>query len=177
MEKIIYGLYHPITKKPVYVGKSTVGLNRPWNHINEKSHNIKVNEWVNELKATGMNPVLVVLDQAETNEVLDKKEVFWINSIINDGYPLLNQRLVNPVYFLLESSYSDDDYLSEIRLFVKMKRKELKLTQQELAAKAGVGLRFIRALEQGTKTNFNTDPLYKILILFGVRLSLTQYTN
>ena len=174
MEKIVYGLYHPITKKPVYVGKSTVGLNRPWDHIDEKSHSNKVNEWVNELKTSGLNPVLVVLDQAETNEVLTKKEVFWINSMINDGHPLLNQSLVNPVYFLLESSYSEDDYLKEIRFFVKMKRKERKLTQQELANKAGVGLRFIRELEQGPKTNFSIDTLHKILVLFGVRLSLVR---
>jgi y4mF family transcriptional regulator len=174
MEKIIYGLYHPITKKPVYVGKSTVGLDRPWAHIDEKSHSSKVNEWVNELKTNGLSPVLIVLDQAETNEVLAKKEVFWINSIINDGYPLLNQSLVNPVYFLLESSYNDDDHLREIRLFIKMKRKQNKLTQQELADKAGVGIRFIRELEQGPKTNFNIETLQKVLSLFGVRLSLTK---
>jgi DNA-binding XRE family transcriptional regulator len=174
MEKIVYGLYHPITKKPVYVGKSTVGLDRPWDHIDEKSHSNKVNEWVNELKTSGLNPVLVVLDQAETNEVLTKKEVFWINSMINDGHPLLNQSLVNPVYFLLESSYNEDDFLREIRFFVKMKRKERKLTQQELANKAGVGLRFVRELEQGPKTNFSIDTLHKILVLFGVRLSLVR---
>ncbi len=33
--------------------------------------------------------------------------------------------------------------------FVKEKRNLVKLTQPELAAKAGVGLRFIRELEQG----------------------------
>ena len=39
-----------------------------------------------------------------------------------------------------------------LRLFVKQKRKELKLTQEELALNAGVGLRFVRELEQGKKT-------------------------
>ena len=33
--------------------------------------------------------------------------------------------------------------------FVKKRRKKLRLTQQGLAEKAGVGLRFIRELEQG----------------------------
>lgn len=39
-----------------------------------------------------------------------------------------------------------------LRLFVKQKRKELKLTQEELALNAGVGLRFVRELEEGKKT-------------------------
>ena len=39
-----------------------------------------------------------------------------------------------------------------LKEFLKQKRKEIKLTQPELAGKAGVGLRFIRDLEQGKKT-------------------------
>ena len=35
--------------------------------------------------------------------------------------------------------------------FLKEKRKELHLTQVELAVKAGVGLRFVRDVEQGKK--------------------------
>ncbi|NLJ44499.1 MAG: helix-turn-helix transcriptional regulator, partial [Bacteroidales bacterium] len=40
--------------------------------------------------------------------------------------------------------------------FLKNKRKQLNLTQQQLAGKAGVGLRFIRDLEQG-KTTLRMD--------------------
>jgi transcriptional regulator with XRE-family HTH domain len=40
---------------------------------------------------------------------------------------------------------------SKLSLFVKEKRKQLKLTQSELAERAGVGLRFIRELEQGNR--------------------------
>lgn len=70
-------------------------------------------------------------------------------------------------------SYSDDDYLNEIRFFIKMKRKELNLTQRDLANKAGVGIRFLRELEQGHKTNFSTDTLQSVLKLFGVKLSVS----
>ena len=38
-----------------------------------------------------------------------------------------------------------------VKDFIKIKRVEVKLTQPELAAKAGVGLRFIREIEQGKK--------------------------
>ena len=37
----------------------------------------------------------------------------------------------------------------QLSLFVKTMRKEHGLTQEDLAAKAGVGLRFVRELEQG----------------------------
>lgn len=36
-----------------------------------------------------------------------------------------------------------------LRQFIKQKRKQVGLTQEELAYKAGVGLRFVRDLEQG----------------------------
>ena len=49
---------------------------------------------------------------------------------------------------------------------VKEKRKGAGLTQPQLAAKAGVGLRFIRDLEHG-KASLRTDTINKGLFLFG----------
>lgn len=53
-----------------------------------------------------------------------------------------------------------------IRDFVRSRRKAAGLTQVELAAKAGVGLRFLRDLEQG-KQSLRTDTVNKVLALFG----------
>ena len=50
--------------------------------------------------------------------------------------------------------------------FVRKRRKEAGLTQIELAAKAGVGIRFVRDLEQG-KASLRTDTVNKVLALFG----------
>ena len=50
--------------------------------------------------------------------------------------------------------------------FVKMKRNVVKLTQPELAEKAGVGLRFVRELEQGKET-LRLDKVNQVLRLFG----------
>ncbi|MFY9364332.1 MAG: helix-turn-helix transcriptional regulator [Bacteroidales bacterium] len=50
--------------------------------------------------------------------------------------------------------------------FVKHKRKELNLTQVDLAKHAGVGLRFVRDLEQGKKT-LRLDKVNDVLALFG----------
>lgn len=41
---------------------------------------------------------------------------------------------------------------NELIDFVKSRREQLGLTQQELADRAGVGLRFVRDLEQGKKS-------------------------
>lgn len=59
--------------------------------------------------------------------------------------------------------------MQKIIEFVRNKRKELNLTQEDLAKRAGVGLRFIRDLEQG-KEALKTDTLNKVLKLFGKTL-------
>ena len=53
--------------------------------------------------------------------------------------------------------------------FVKEKRNAAKLTQPELAEKAGVGLRFVRDLEQGKQT-MRLDKVNQILQLFGYQV-------
>ena len=57
----------------------------------------------------------------------------------------------------------------ELNQFVKKKRKSLGLTQEELALKAGVGLRFIRELERG-KPTLQMDKVNQVLKLFGYEL-------
>lgn len=56
-----------------------------------------------------------------------------------------------------------------IRDFVKKQRKIHGLTQADLARKAGVGLRFIRELEQG-KSTLRIDKVNQVLQLFGKTL-------
>jgi y4mF family transcriptional regulator len=57
-------------------------------------------------------------------------------------------------------------YTMPIAAFLKNKQKQTNLTQPELALKAGVGLRFIRELEQG-KTTLKMDKINQVLKLFG----------
>ncbi len=59
----------------------------------------------------------------------------------------------------------------ELAKFLKQKRKEQGLTQQELSLKAGVGLRFIREMEQG-KSTLRIDKVNQVLQLFGAVLSV-----
>ena len=50
--------------------------------------------------------------------------------------------------------------------FVKERRKQHNLTQIDLAEKSGVGLRFVRELEQGKQT-LRMDKINQVLALFG----------
>jgi y4mF family transcriptional regulator len=60
--------------------------------------------------------------------------------------------------------------------FLKQQRKQSNLTQEELAAKAGVGLRLIREIEQG-KVTMRMDKVNQILALFGAELIVYAKAN
>jgi y4mF family transcriptional regulator len=50
--------------------------------------------------------------------------------------------------------------------FVKTRRKQLGMTQEEFADKAGVALTVIRKIEQG-KENLNLSKVNRVLSMFG----------
>ena len=56
--------------------------------------------------------------------------------------------------------------MSGLSEFVKERRKEVNLTQEEFAERAGVALTVIRKIEQG-KTNLNLDKVNLVLKMFG----------
>ena len=59
--------------------------------------------------------------------------------------------------------------MNKLSQFVKNRRKSLGLTQEDLSFKAGVGLRFVRDLEQG-KPTLQMDKVNQVLLLFGHEL-------
>ena len=54
--------------------------------------------------------------------------------------------------------------------FVKKRRKEVHLTQEEFAERAGVALTVVRKIEQG-KTNLNLEKVNLVLAMFGHELA------
>ena len=62
---------------------------------------------------------------------------------------------------------------TKLSVVVKALRKEHNLTQEDLAMKAGVGLCFIRNLEQG-KTTLRMDKVNQLLDLFNYELAATK---
>ena len=58
--------------------------------------------------------------------------------------------------------------MNTIAEFVKQKRKEAGLTQEEFAMRSGLGLRFVRDLEQG-KDTVRMDKVNQALAMFGMK--------
>jgi len=62
---------------------------------------------------------------------------------------------------------------TDLARFVKEKRRQYHLTQEDAALKAGVGLRFVRDLEQG-KSSLQMDKVNQLLYLFNAQLGVTE---
>lgn len=58
--------------------------------------------------------------------------------------------------------------MNKIAEFIKQKRKEAGLTQEEFAIRSGLGLRFVRELEQGKET-VRMDKVNQALSMFGMK--------
>lgn len=62
--------------------------------------------------------------------------------------------------------YANTYNMSELSDFVKTKRKQIGLSQEEFAERAGVALTVIRKIEQG-KENLSMSKVNQVLHLFG----------
>jgi y4mF family transcriptional regulator len=60
------------------------------------------------------------------------------------------------------------EIMNTIAEYVKQKRREAGLTQQEFAMRSGLGLRFVRELEQGKET-VRLDKVNQALGMFGMQ--------
>ena len=63
--------------------------------------------------------------------------------------------------------------MNNLSTTVKMLRKQYNLTQEELSVKSGVGLRFVRDLEQGKET-LRLDKVNQLLDFFNYEMVATQ---
>lgn len=91
----------------------------------------------------------------------------WRQDFCGSPVPVLEIVLnfIGLLLFLHPKGYNDmgQTILSK---YVKEMRKRYNLTQVDLSEKAGVGLRFVRELEQG-KTTLRMDKVNQVLNLFG----------
>lgn len=60
--------------------------------------------------------------------------------------------------------------MTQLAKYVKEMRKQFGLTQVDLSQKSGVGLRFVRELEQGKRTH-RLDKVNQALALFGAEMA------
>ena len=66
--------------------------------------------------------------------------------------------------------------MNNLSITVKMLRRQYNLTQEELSLKSGVGLRFVRDLEQGKET-LRLDMVNQLLVFFNYEMVATSKTD
>jgi y4mF family transcriptional regulator len=104
----------------------------------------------------------------------------YIKGLKNDSEKLLLNELLsifhelgiefNEYLFLDIESLKPTENGTDLSKFVKAMRKNSGLTQEQFAKEVGVGLRFLRDLEQGNKSTLRMDKVNDVLIQFNCEL-------
>ncbi len=180
---IIYALKSVREQGYKYIGKSSSGLERPKTHLNY-SHNESVRIWVEELKEKGYFPIIDILEECDEYNV-NHAEQKWIKHYLNAGHNLFNiieykgeklekiknlieneeKALENKLAKAKEANYS----LDNIGLFIKQRRRQLKITQIDLAELAGLTSKSISEIELGIR-NPTLLAIKSILDVLGYKL-------
>lgn len=160
-----YVYYHkdPVTKKLFYIGKGVGG--RAYDTAMRSAEWQKEREQI--LNTHGLDREVEIVASFDTQESAFEFEAL---EIYRAG--LMGHKLVNIAKPKVRDDYKEYD--NGISAIVKYRRKNLKLTQEEFADRAGVGLRFIRELEQSKKTTMRMDKVNQVLSMFGLKLSVAK---
>jgi len=85
----IYALICPIVNQVRYIGKSIRPLERLKDHMNDKSKCHRAN-WLQSLKAGGLKPEIIILEEIRGNWPWQESEIYWIDKGKKLGWPLTN---------------------------------------------------------------------------------------
>jgi len=167
---IIYGLYCPFTGMLHYIGKSTVYMARPLQHLSN-SHSEKINEWVAELKVLGYKPDIKILERC-TDENIDEKEKEWIENSINNGSYLLNVAH-NRTYKITDKPEYFNENIDFLRISqaIKDARKLKGISSSALSEMAGISRPTLVSLEKGYSA-ISVLTLRKVLKCLGFELCI-----
>lgn len=171
-KRFIYSLKCPFTNEVHYIGKTTKGMTRPLSHL-KKSHSEKIQQWVEELKTFGQKPLIDIVCFVSEAEDIDSVEQYHIRKYLEKGCYLLNAQSVKPLSILPNLDKEDETGIDNISNFLKTRRKNVNLTQEEFAERAGVALTVVRKLEQG-KSNVNLNSLITLLSMFGCKIDISK---
>jgi DNA-binding XRE family transcriptional regulator len=166
---LIYGLRDPRNDVYYYIGKTTIGKQRPIKHLS-KSHNKKVNGWVNKLESLDLMPIIDVIEEDILLESLAEREKYWI-----DYYHELNPELFNimlipepEIIVKLRTEEDDSKFNSLIKVILdlgnilKNERVSRNLTQEELSQKTKLSRSTISLCENGG--NVTLDAIKKYIV-------------
>jgi hypothetical protein len=118
-----------------------------------------------------------VISWKQTDEIIREylnhhsslKEYFILSEIL-ESFEVIGVELNEFIYTNLKSNKTVDSFI-DIPTFVKAMRKNLGMTQEAFAKEVGVGLRFIREVEQGKKETLRSDKVNIVLKRFNCILA------
>ena len=173
-EYIIYGLYCPFTDNLHYIGKSSCGMTRPMQHLNE-SHSEKISEWVTQLKFIAYKPIVRILEKCNKDNI-DEREKFHIQKALDEEEYLLNIAHNYTHTILKQSEYKCDD--ADTFLIGKKIREAriiAKLSQCDLSKMAGIDRTTLVRIEKGNK-QISVKNLKEVLNVLGFELAINSKT-
>lgn len=112
-------------------------------------------------RKTSANGKYYFIIKASNGQIIGTSEMYEFVSARDNAISVAQSMVADAIV--------NDETVQQLINLVKEKRKQLGLTQQQLAEKAGVGLRFLRELEQG-KNTLRIDKVNQVLKLFGYEM-------
>ena len=162
---LIYGLRDPRNDVYYYIGKTTVGYERPLKHLT-KSHSETVNQWVKQLEQLGLVPHIDVIEKDILLEELSEREKYWIDYHYELNPELFNVQLLPDSINRIRTQEDDDKFnllvkvILDLGNILKTERISRQLTQEELAKKSGVHRSTIIFCENGNNVTINAIKKY-----------------
>lgn len=86
----IYTLTDPADNLIYYVGKTCKPQRRFAQHLAARHHKGSKAAWLRRLEQRGQQPIMQILEVAESEEAASAKEQEWIHRFLQKGMPLLN---------------------------------------------------------------------------------------
>ena len=155
----IYALRDPRTGEPRYIGQSSAGMKRPKAHAlpsSEKSHSRHLHNWVCLLKGLGLMYETIVIERFSSAEPLDKAESYWIRTLREQGYRLLNVSDGGGATGLSGRSLSEEHKTALRAGWISRKAKGLVRSREDYAAQ---GLRTRGRKQSAEWVKKRTDKL------------------
>ena len=164
---LIYGLRDPRNDVYKYIGKTTIGHERPLKHLT-RSHNQFVNQWVEELSKLGSSPYVDIIERDIPLEELAEKEKYYI-TYFSDLYGELFNSGKHIVESISKPSILDHKYL-EIALttllnpgeIYKMLKVSTGFCDDTIGHMLNVGRKTVYRLKAG-ETNITLDTVIRMI--------------
>jgi len=178
---IIYGLKDPRNDVYRYIGKTTIGEGRPLSHL-KKSHNIFVNQWVEELRINNLSPIVDVIESDIPLDQLSDKEKHYIvyysstsGQLFNGGETLL--KTISKPSILSESDINSL-YISLLntRELYKLFKSFTNFNDTVIGNILGVQRKTVHSIKTGN-LKISTETIFKLIFFIkkGIRPVFDYY--